>query len=151
MRATREVFLFVVFFHFLQNVAMPVVSGSHVPVAGAGQVAVGSGSALDQYLYQVPTIYSGPDVGSGHSAGLHYQRVNVGQLPVIDPIANEVLLFKFLYLFLLKQLICCHHRWLFIVFHFKISRILFLFHNICRKMIYQRGRKYIKLKTYSFM
>lgn len=71
------------------NIAMPVVSGSHVPMAAAGQVAVGSGSTLDQYLYQVPTMFSGPDVGSAHSAGLHYQRVDVGQLPVIDPIANE--------------------------------------------------------------
>lgn len=86
---------------------MPVVSGSHVPMAAAGQVAVGSGSMLDQYLYQVPTMFSGPDVGSAHSAGLHYQRVDVGQMPVIDPIANEVfLLLKLYYLSFFSGNLC---------------------------------------------
>lgn len=71
---------------------MPVVSGSHVPMAAAANqlAAVGAASALDQYIYPMPSIFSAPDVASGHHpAGLHYQRLDMGQLPVIDPVANE--------------------------------------------------------------
>ena len=72
-----------------------MVSASHVPMAGSGQLAVGHPSGLDQYFYQMPQVFShgaAAEMAAGHPAGaLHYQRFDVGQLPMIDPVTQEVL------------------------------------------------------------
>lgn len=78
----------------LQNLGLPMVSASHVPMAGGGQLAVGHPSGLDQYIYQMPQVFSagGAEMAAGHPTGaLHYQRFDVGQLPMIDPVTQEVL------------------------------------------------------------
>lgn len=77
-----------------QNLGLPMVSASHVPMAGGGQLAVGHPSGLDQYIYQMPQMFSAgaAEMAAGHPAGaLHYQRVDVGQLPMMDPLNQEVL------------------------------------------------------------
>jgi hypothetical protein len=76
-----------------QNMGLPMVSASHVPMAGGGQLAVGHPSGLDQYIYQMPQVFSAgaAEMAAGHhpAGALHYQRFDVGQLPMMDPVTQE--------------------------------------------------------------